>query len=187
MNLSSAILAILPPFFAIVVERVNPINAAYINPKVKADLERFENYDNHKALLCVSQRMVAGAVEVAGLAPTFVAVLSSGLGVLYEYPNMWLVIGYVLLLTLLVLLVMNFLSGQTFYQIDATRQPWKLFKRKEVAPKRFGSETIGRFIVAVNLLLIVLILVVYGVMEKPWSSAEQHSAGQHETIPEPKR
>ena len=110
--------------------------------------------------------MVCGAVEVTGLAPTFFAVLTSGLGVLFEHPKPWFFVIYILTLALLLGLTFHYLGGQTFYQVEATQQPWKI-GRREINLRRTGSEAIGWFIVRLNVLLILVIWAIYLVFDPP--------------------
>jgi hypothetical protein len=188
MNLSSAILAIFPPVFAIVVERYNPISEGFIRPKVERDLKRFNDYANHESLLNVSTKMVTGAVEVAGLAPTILAVLTSGFGVLYEFrPNPWPILAYALFIVLVALLTLSFLGGQTFYDLEATKQPWKLLPGRPSKPKRTGSQKISLLIVVVNYLLIALVAVTYCTLEKPWQefTKDEHRGAPQQVPAEP--
>jgi hypothetical protein len=182
MNLNSAILAIFPPVFAVILERYNPINEISIRPKVERDLKRFEDYEHHGTLLDVSTKMVTGAVEVAGLAPTILAVLTSGFGVLYEFlPNPWPILAYAFFIAVLVILVLSFLGSQTFYELEATKQPWKLLPGRASKPKRTGSQKISLLIVVVNCLLITLVVVTYCALEKPW---QEFTKGEHHGTPQ---
>jgi hypothetical protein len=160
MTFETAILASLPPVCAIFIEHFNPLTERNIRPKVKVDLSRFNSVANYQSLEDVSTKMVCGAVEVAGLAPTFFAVLSSGLAVLFEHPKPWFFVIYILSLALLLGLTFHYLGGQTFYQVEATQQPWKI-GRREISLRRTGSEAIGWFIVRLNILLILVIWAIY--------------------------
>jgi hypothetical protein len=166
MTFETAILATLPPACAIFIERFNPLTEKYIQPKVKLDLSRFNSVSNYKTLEEISTKVVCGAVEVAGLAPTFFAVLTSGLGILFEHPSPWFFVIYILALALFVGLTFHFLGGQTFYQVEATQQPWKIGTRT-INFGRTGSEVIGRFIVRLNILLILIIWTIYLVFDPP--------------------
>jgi hypothetical protein len=174
MTLGAAILASLPPLFAIIVEIFNPINEAAIRPKVERDLVRFEAGRNHKHLVDAGTKMVCGAVEVGGLAPTFVAAATAGVGIIFEYVSAWIagtyryvdfgiIGGYVLLLLFLVIVVMSFLGGQTYFQIETTRQPWLILGKPRTLRWR-GSEAVTRLIISVNALLVLLVWLTYAVL-----------------------
>jgi hypothetical protein len=171
MTLEAAVLATLPPVCAIFIERVNPLTEKAVRPKVKLDLARFSLISNYAALEDITTKMVGGAIETAGVAPTVFAVLSSGLGVLFEHPNPWFFLVYIVMLAVLLTLLFSFLGGQTFFQIEATKQPWN-FLGKTVTLSRTGSEAIGWFIVRLNIVLILIIWIFYFVSEPPSESIE---------------
>lgn len=176
MERSTAILASLPPIFAIAVEAFNPINESSVGPKIEMDLRKFEEGSNHPHLIERCTKIVCGAVEVAGLAPTFVAALTAGFAVWFEFVASWIkgsfhyadvfVIGGHLLLMLLTLLVLlSFLGGQTYFQIEATRQPWTIIGHTVTLPWS-GSHAIARIIILVNLLLVGLIWTAYFMLQR---------------------
>jgi hypothetical protein len=163
MSPAAVVLAMIPPAFAILVERFNPISDGAIRSRVERDLQQFKRDDDaeHEALVVHSAKMVEGAVEVAGLAPTFVACLTSGFGVLSEYPNPWLIVGYILVFLALLLFLLHYLGGQTF--LDMT-----LITKKIPLPffgSRLPAEVISRTIYIANALLILFVLVVFLVSE----------------------
>lgn len=170
MTPGAAFLATIPPLFAVVVEIFNPIKDTLIRAKVATDLEKFEaklGDKDHGNLIDAGTAMVSGAVEVGGLAPTLVAVFTSAFAIFYELPNLGLIGAYFLTLLVLTLLVLSFLSGQTFLQVETRRMPWSILGRSITLRWR-GSEAIARFIIFVNGLLIILIWVTFLVLEPPW-------------------
>ncbi|WP_316172497.1 MULTISPECIES: hypothetical protein [unclassified Bradyrhizobium] len=173
MDLETAIVATLPPFFAIVVELINPVNERAIEPKVAVDLRAFELGANHEHLVKTATKLVSGAVELAGLAPTFVASLTAGLGLVVEYAKVWLrgnfhwshliiLGGFIAIILLLVLVVMSYLAGQTYFQIEATRQPWPIAPRRR--PWCTASRVIQWMIVSTNIFLVLLVWISYSML-----------------------
>lgn len=163
MSPAAAVLAMIPPAFAILVERFNPISIGAIRSSVERDLEQFRHGDDtaHESLLAHSTKMVEGAVEVAGLAPTFVACLTSGFGVLSEYPNPWMIVGYILVFLTLLLFLLHYLSGQTFLQMASVEKKVPL----PLVSSRLPAELISRTIYIANFLLIAFVAVVFLVSE----------------------
>jgi hypothetical protein len=168
MSPAATVLAIIPPCFAILVEIFNPVSADLIRASAVRDLERFQLGENQNALIDITTKLTCGAVEVSGLAPTLVATVTSGFGIFYEFPNIWLIVLYILTLLCLALVVLRFLGGQTFYQVEDTRQPRLIFGRTITLPWR-GSRAIARLIFFSNGLLITLVLVTYCALERPWT------------------
>lgn len=159
---ASAAFAIIPPAFAILVEALNPISEKSIFRSAERDLAGYStgNPTQHNDLLTYATKMANGAVEVSGLAPTLVAAVTSGFGALYEVPSPWLIMGYILILMALALLILSYLSGNTFGEIDDTCPPLKMFFFNIPLPWT-GSKVVSSFIYAVNVLLIAFVLLVY--------------------------
>jgi len=166
MEISAAIVATLPPVFAIAVELFNPINERVIQPKVETDLKKYQPklLKDQEHLVTDVTRIACGAVEVSGLAPTVLAALTSGIAVIIERPAFWLISGYVLTLVVLVLLVFSFLGGQTYLDVETKRKEWLIFRR----PRWTGSQKIKRLIIFVDLLLILLVWFVFLTPEVVW-------------------
>ena len=136
MTPATVVLATIPPAFALLVELLNPVSERVIRRSVEKDLAGYENASPaaHDVLINYATSLTSGAVEVSGLAPTFVASVTSGFGVLYEYPNPWLIMAYILVFVGLVLFLLRYLSGQTFVEIDDTCQSLNLFGREIPMP-----------------------------------------------------
>lgn len=160
MDLSTAVLATIPPVFAILVEIFNPVSEKLIRNSAERDLRQYEVGSNHPHLIDDATKLTNGAVEVSGLAPTFVATVSSGFGVLYDFPKPTLMAIYGLIFVVLALILIRLLGGQTFLQIDCTKQPQQLWGRVITLPWT-GSGLIARFIFIANGLLIVFVIVAY--------------------------
>jgi hypothetical protein len=164
MTPAAVVLAMIPPVFAILVEWFNPISTSAIASSVKRDLAQFNQDDDevHEGLVTHATKMVEGAVEVAGLAPTCVACLTSGFGVLSEYPNPWVIVCYILVFLALLLFILHYLAGQSF--LDMASVP------KETPLPRFGRHLpiyiISRTIYFANFTLIAFIAVVFVVSER---------------------
>jgi hypothetical protein len=105
--------------------------------------------------------MVEGAVEVAGLAPTFVACLTSGFGVLSEYPNPWMVVGYILVFLAILLFLLHYLSGLTFLEMVTATRAVPLPGVRARPP----AEIVSRTIYIANFLLIAFVAIVFLVSE----------------------
>jgi hypothetical protein len=159
---ASAAFAIIPPAFAILVEALTPVSEKSIHHSAERDLAAYEHssQEQHDLLITYATKMTSGAVEVSGLAPTLVAAVTSGFGALYEVPNAWLIMSYILIIMALVLLVLSYLSGNTFGEIDDKCPPLKIFFFQIPLPWS-GSKGVSGLIYAVNVLLILFVLVVF--------------------------
>jgi hypothetical protein len=153
MQLSALGLVIIPPALAIAVERLNPITERHLRRSAEQDLQLYDA-NNHEHLIDDATKFANGAVEVAGLAPTLVACVTSGFGVLHEFPHpFWPAIIYVLIFVALVLLLLRLLAGQTFLQLDDRRLPVHWRGRETTLPWT-GTKAVSYFIYAANLILI---------------------------------
>lgn len=168
MEPSALGLAIIPPALAIAVERLNPVSERLLRRSAELDLQDYEPH-NHQPLIDDTTKLANGAVEVAGLAPTLIAAVTSGFGVLHELPQpFWPTIIYVLIFIVLVLLLLRLLSGQTFLQIDDRRMPVILWKRERTLPWT-GTKIVSYFIYSANSILIAFAVITYCVTEHPWN------------------
>src|SRR5271168_2588611 len=105
MDFATVGLSIIPPALAIAVERLNPVSETLLRRSAEQDLKDYEAR-NHQHLIDDATKFASGAVEVAGLAPTLVAAVTSGFGVLHELPRpFWPSIVYVLIFIVLVLMI----------------------------------------------------------------------------------
>lgn len=158
MSPAAAVLATIPPAFAILIERFNPVSARAIRTSVEKDLELFQSGAPaaHQSLVDHSAKMVEGGVEVAGLASTFVACLTSGFGVLSEYPNPWLIVAYILVFLAILLFLLHYLAGRSFLemvtQMNPVPLPW--------VSARPPVEIVSRIIYFANFLLIAFVAIV---------------------------
>ena len=147
--LSNLALAVIPPVGAIVVERFNPLSDRVIGGYVEKDLDRYDKV-NHEALIIDATKMVAGAIELSGLAPTVVATITSAFAILSEFNEpFWPTVIYVSFFVILALVLFREIGGQTFLQLADTRQSrlnWT------------GTKVIQITIFCVNGVLILLIL-----------------------------
>ncbi|MGJ5134372.1 hypothetical protein [Bradyrhizobium oligotrophicum] len=167
MTPASVVIATIPPAFAILVEIFNPISEDLIRASMQRDLVRHGLGNNSQAVTDTVTKAACGAVEVSGLAPTLIAVFTSGFGIFHDYASLVLIMIYVLTLAAVVLVVIRFLGGQTFYEIEDTRQARVILGRTVTLPWS-GSKAIGRLIFFLNGLLIALILIAYCALEHPW-------------------
>jgi hypothetical protein len=167
MDFATVGLSIIPPALAIAVERLNPINEQSLRRSAIEDLRDYEN-KNHQQLIDDATKFANGAVEVAGLAPTLVAAVTSGFGILHELPQpFWPSLVYVLIFVTLILFVIRLLSGQTFLHIDDRRTAVWFWGRERTLPWT-SSKIVSFCIYLANLLLIVFALATYAALEKPW-------------------
>jgi hypothetical protein len=168
MEFSAVGLAIIPPALAIAVERLRPVSESLLRRSAEQDLLDYEAA-NHQQLIDDATKLANGAVEVAGLAPTLVASVTSGFGILHEFPQpFWPAIIYVLIFIALVLLLLRLLTGQTFLQLDDRRLAVTLWGRERTLPWT-GTKIMSYFIYSANLILIVFAITTYFVLEQPWS------------------
>src|SRR6266851_95691 len=180
MTPSSAVLAIIPPAFALLVEYYNPVSDEAISSSVERDLESYRGVTglDHDTLKAQVKGIVGGAVEVAGLAPTFVACLTSGFGVLNEYPNLWVAVVYVLIFLALILFLLNFLSGRSYFaMVDSVRRINLLIDRNDACR---AVKVVSVLIYIANFLLIAFVIVVYAVTK----DAESHDERKPTCLPE---
>jgi hypothetical protein len=168
MQASTLGLAIIPPVLALAVERLNPINERLLRRSAVQDLQPYEAA-NHQHLIDDATKMANGAVEVAGLAPTLVASVTSGFGILHELPHpFWPAIIYVLIFICLVLLILRLLVGQTFLQLDDRPLSIHLCG-KERTLSWTGTQTVSKLIYVSNFILIAFGLLTYCIIEQPWN------------------
>ena len=166
MELSTLGLTIIPPALALTVERLNPVNERLLRRSAEQDLMPY-NAENYQHLIDDSTKLANGAVEVAGLAPTLVASVTSGFGVLHEFPNpFWPAIIYVLIFVALVLLLLRLLAGQTFLELDDRKLCIHWCGRERTLPWT-GTKMVSNFIYTANFILIIFALVTYCVLKLP--------------------
>jgi hypothetical protein len=173
------ILAVLPPALAIVVEFLNPINERVLHQSALGHLSKFKDQVHANGSLQIGNqplanpidpganafdtlvdhvaRSSAAAVEVSGVAPTFVACITSGFAVLHELPSpLWLTISYVVAFLILILFLLRLLLGHNFLDI-ADSVPrfayWDFFLSRE--------KTVSATIYAANGLLILTACLVF--------------------------
>jgi hypothetical protein len=165
---AAALFAIIPPSFAILVELLNPISEKLLRRSIERDLEGYETTspDAHELLLKRATSLACGAIEVSGLAPTLVAAVSSGFGVLYEYPNPSLIVTYVLIFIALILFLLRYLGGYTFFEINDSR-PSFTFAWWEFDLNFRGSSVVSFLIYLANGLLIAFVGIVYYLLGRP--------------------
>ncbi|GGI21035.1 hypothetical protein [Bradyrhizobium guangdongense] len=165
---ATAILATIPPGFAILVELFNPISSKLVERNVEQDLKAYEtaSEDAHDLLIRRAAALTTGAVEVSGLAPTLVAAVTSGFGVLYEYSNPSLIICYVLVFMALALFLLRYLGGHTLYEIEDGPLPFRFAYWEINLPFR-GSSVVSFLIYLANTLLITFVWIVYHLVGKP--------------------
>jgi hypothetical protein len=139
---------------AILVELLNPVSRSMISANAEADLQPFAAA-NHDELLETVTKSTQAAVEIAGLAPTLVASITSGFAIIHEYPQpFWPAIGYVLIFIGLVLFILWMLSGNTLFEIDDLAFTVKFFRWEISMPVR--TQVVRRIIYISNTLLIIL-------------------------------
>jgi hypothetical protein len=174
MQPSTLVLALIPPVFAIVGELLNPINERSLKASAEKDLRNYEQGTNHQHLIDDATSFANGAVEVAGLAPTFIASITTGFGIWHEFRDpFWPAVIFVSIYVILGLCLWSFLSGQTYLQIDTTRQPVHIFGRARTLPYT-GTKIISRFVYAANVILIAFLAVAYY-----YSTATPHTPSAH--------
>lgn len=106
----------------------------------------------------------AGASEIAGLAPTLVAAVTSGFAVLREVTN-WVppTIAYISAMILILIIIVKMLSGVTYYAIADKGielvKKGRLFLEKGITLNR--QEISSKVIYLINGALIVLAVSVY--------------------------
>ena len=174
MTPAAAILAAIPPSFAILVELLNPISGRLLRGSVERDLATYETTDAnaHRLLVERATGLASAAVEVSGVAPTLVAVVTSGFGVLYEYPKPLLIFAYVLVFIALVLFLLRYLAGLTFFEIEDTCPSFR-FAWWEIPLNFHGSSVVSFLVYFANLLLIGFIAGVFLLAE------HEHSEDGH--------
>lgn len=149
LALAGLVLAIIPPAGAILVELINPIGEKVISASVEKDLGRYGKV-SRDAMLSDASKMVEGAVELAGLAPTFVATITSAFTVLYESNRSFLLlVAYFCVMGAIALWLFREIGGQTFLQLAEARL------------SRFnllGIEVIRRVILFLNAFFIIIAL-----------------------------
>jgi hypothetical protein len=166
MNFATIVLSIIPPALAIAVEWLNPVSERLLRRSAEQDLLDYEA-QNHQHLIDDATKLANGAVEVAGLAPTFVAAVTSGFGVLHELPRpFWPSIIYILIFVGLVLLLLRLLGGQTFVQMDDRRMSITFWGHERTLPWT-TVRIVSFFIYAANLILIAFAFGTYAVLERP--------------------
>lgn len=175
MTPAAALLAVIPPSFAILVELLNPISDKLLRRSVERDLVGYEtsSAEAHEHLVDRATSLASGAVEVSRLAPTLVAAVTSGFGVLYEYPNPLLIVAYVLVFMALVLFLIHYLGGQTFFEIEDTCPSFKL-AWWEIDLSFHGSTVVSFLIYFANALLIAFVGIVFYLLEHQHLSADAH-------------
>lgn len=157
MNLSAALLVTVGPLLAILVEALNPVSERLIRQSAERDLSVYGTA-NHELLVEDVTKLTSGAVEVAGLAPTLVAVVTSGFAILHEIANPYVpLLLYLAAVIAMVLVLFQFLFGSSFLEIETTRQPitvagWAF------TPRWTGSKAVSIGIYTLNVLLIVVAL-----------------------------
>jgi hypothetical protein len=151
MEFAALGLAIIPPALAMLVERLNPISENLIETNAKRDLKDFETLAGYNVLIETVTKATTAAVEVAGLAPTLVASITSGFAVIHELPSpFWPTIVYVLILIPIVLYLLVMLGGHSFFEIDDASFDSKF------CGATTRTKMVSRIIYFVNILLIVL-------------------------------
>jgi len=170
MELPTLILAVIPPTLALAMEWLNPVSERLLRQNAEQDLQGYGG-KNREHLIDDVTKFANGAVEVSGLAPTLVACVTSGFGTLYELRNpFWPTVAYVLIFITLTLLLLKFLLGQTFLQIDDRRMPISLFGRERTIPWT-GTQLVSYFIYSANIVFIAFAVGTYLVLEWPWNHA----------------
>ena len=178
MDTGTFILALLPPSLAIVVEFFNPISERVLRKSALSYLERFQSQvrapapmtglpmnappqtdrQSYDALVDSVAKASTAAVEVGGVAPTFVASITSGFAVLHELASpLWLTISYIITFLILILFLLRLLLGHDFYQISITNP--KVLKKYPFVLSY--EKTVSAVIYSANLLLIVTAMGVY--------------------------
>jgi hypothetical protein len=159
------ILTLIPPSLALLVECLNPINERSLKASAENNLRDYEQGINHQHLIDAT-KFANSAVEVAGLAPTFIATIATGFGISREFPDpLWPAVIFVLIFIILGLFLWFLLSGQTYIQMDDTRQPVPFFGGSRTLP--YGTTIISIFIYAANVILILFIVIAYKYAHTP--------------------
>jgi len=181
MDLSDLGLAIIPPSLAILVEALNPVNEHVIRQSTSVDLQANEDFSQSQFYLDIVDRVTTlstAAVEIAGLAPTLVAAVTSGFVVIHNLSSpFWPTILYVLILVGVALFLVWLLSGTTFYSaavvpIKIKLPRFSLTELPDGAVGRTRQEIVARSIYAINGLLILASIIVCLVSN--WASFVSH-------------
>ena len=166
-------LALIPPVFAIAGELLNPINERALKASAEKDLRNYEQGTNHRHLIDDATKFANGAVEMAGLGPTVLASITTGFGIWHEFRDpLWPAVLFVSIFLILSLLLWFLLSGQTYLQMDTTRQPVHFLGRARTLPWT-GTKIISLFIYAANFILIAFLAMAY------YFSASPHTSSAH--------
>lgn len=89
------------------------------------------------------------------------ACLTSGFGVLSEYPNPWLIVGYVLVFLALLLFLIWFLSGRSYLDIFESARTINLLVRRWNAVH--AVKVVSVLIYLANGLLIAFVLIAFAI------------------------
>ena len=163
MTGEEVLLAVLGPMLASIIERFNPINLKSLELRVTPDLAEFGSSD---VLRMTVANIAAAAVEVSGVAPTFVAGITAGFAILHDDPAWWLIV-YCIAFTLVLVGVVRLASSRSYLDLAsmpafpdlATRSLGKL---RWVQDAR-GVEVLAWTIYLINVLVIVAALSTYAV------------------------
>jgi hypothetical protein len=156
MNWGGFFLLALGPILAIAVEALNPVSERMIRRSVEHDLRDYEE-TNHQPLIESATKLTLGAVEVTGLAPTIVAVATTGSAMLHEIANPYFpMLVYLAMFVLMVLGVIRLLGGLTFGQIEDSRPEYLLPFRRKVTLPWTPSWAISYIIYSANITLILV-------------------------------
>jgi hypothetical protein len=161
MEFDTLALAIIPPSLAMLVEFFNPISDNVIQTSTERDLKGFLQDPNYQVLVETVTKATTAAVEVSGLAPTFVASVTSGFAVIHELSSpFWPATVYVLLLIAVALYLFAMLGGRSFFQIDDTRPIIRIGGRDRSLPWT-RTKMVSIMVYLVNTSLIVLSVIIY--------------------------
>lgn len=163
------LLGIIPPMGAILTEAINLLSLKYLKADAGRTLQD-ESWGKSKLSeddIEVVNDLIAytssGASEIAGLAPTFVSVVTSGFAILKEIQNwFWPTVVYINVIMILTLMVVKLLRGSTCYEIAGRKIQFfprgKIFKRGVMRTRKQVASYIIYF---VNILFVGLAILVY--------------------------
>ena len=125
MKLDTTLLAMLPPFMAIVIELVSPVSRQALLTDAEAVARDELGYRNAQqtAVASVMAPFAYGAVNVATLTPIVISVVTASIALVYELPSpypFWLAIGILLLALVFLLWLSKKIKETNFFNIAAT-------------------------------------------------------------------
>lgn len=165
MTLGDLILALMPPAGAIFVEWIDLLNDEALLTDATITLReegQEEAVSDPSVIRAIIAKSTAGASEIAGLAPTFVSVFTSGFAILKEVEDwLWPGIAYLVSILLVALVVARLLHGYTYHAIAVRQRDYFRGRIFEKGFRRTRKQVVSYIIYAINGLLMLLALGVF--------------------------